>query len=422
MDRRTLLHGFDSVLRLQALCGGIILASWLIFWAVENPVTHIRDLFLYVITQVNLTVVLLHPLKFLYEDRSSRYHWPVHVIAILAVNCVVVLTSAAVIYHVDSLKSPFPDFLRHSWKFPFVANIVFAFSYEAYKVSTRRLRRHNQQLQRTIEVEIAGREADAVEMQQAREIQQNLLPKNIPQIPGFQIAGTWEPARAVGGDYYDVIQLTDTKAALCIADVSGKGISAALLMANVQAAVRAFATETVSPAEVCGRLNSVLCTNTATDKFVTMFYSVLDAPSGLLHFTNAGHLRPIVVSHNGSVARLENDGALLGIFPEWRYEVSTVRLATGDTLVLFTDGITEAEAANGEEFGEERLVDWLVSSRQLRSDILQLRLLAEVKKFSNHALADDATLIVASANSFATEAVQQTLGRTQLSYSGVHND
>ena len=422
MDRRTLLHGFDCLLRLQALCGGIILASWLIFWAVENPVTNIRDLFLYVLTQVNLSVLLLHPLKFLYEDRSSRYHWPIHVLAILVVNCLVVLASAAVIYRVDALNNPFLEFLRHSWKFPFVANLVFAFSYELYKVSTRRLRRHNQLLQRTIEVEIAGREADAIELQRAREIQENLLPKSIPQIPGFQIAGTWEPARAVGGDYYDVIPLSDSKAALCIADVSGKGISAALLMANVQAAVRAFATESVSPAEVCGRLNSVLCTNTAIDKFVTLFYGVLDAKNGVLQFTNAGHLPPIVVSEEGRVARLENDGALLGIFPEWQYEVSTVPLATGDTLVLFTDGITEAEGADGEEFGEERLTDWLVSSRHLRSDILQLRLLDEVKKFSNRALADDATLIVASANSFATEPVQQTVGRTQLSYSGVQND
>ncbi|HET8827536.1 MAG TPA: PP2C family protein-serine/threonine phosphatase [Terriglobales bacterium] len=422
MDRRTLLHGFDRVLRLQALCGGIALASWLIFWAVENPVTNIRDLFLYVLTQVNLSVLLLHPLKFFYEDRSSRYHWPIHVLAILAVNCVVVVASAAMIYQVDGLSNPFLDFLRHSWKFPFVANLVFAFSYEAYKVSTRRLRRHNQLLQRTIEVQIAGREADAIELQRAREIQENLLPKHIPQVPGFRIAGTWEPARAVGGDYYDVIQLSDSKAALCIADVSGKGISAALLMANVQAAVRAFATESVSPAEVCSRLNSVLCTNTATDKFVTLFYSVLDAQNGVLQFTNAGHLRPIVISHNASVARLENDGALLGIFPDWKYEVSRVPLATGDTLVLFTDGITEAETASGEEFGEERLIDSLVRFRHFDPQEVQAQLLTQVRAFSNHVLADDATLIVVNANSFVAEPVQKTIGYKQLSYSGVHND
>jgi phosphoserine phosphatase RsbU/P len=422
MDRRKLLHGFDCVLRLQALCGAIILASWLIFWAVENPVQNVRDLFLYVLTQLNLTVILLHPLKFLYEGRKSRYHWPIHALAILAVNCLVVVTSAAVIYGVHDMNASFSGFLRQSWKFPFVANLVFAFSYETYKVSTRRLRRHNQQLQRTIEVGIAEREADAVELQQAREIQQNLLPKSIPQIPGFEVAGTWEPARTVGGDYYDVIQLSDSEAALCIADVSGKGISAALLMANVQAAVRAFARESVPPSEVCSRLNSVLCTNTAAEKFVTLFYSVLDAKSGTLQFTNAGHLQPIIVRHDGTVARPENDGALLGIFPDWKYEVSTARLATGDTLVLFTDGITEAQAANGEEFGEERLMDWLVRYRHLRSDILQRRLLAEVKKFSNRALADDATLIVVSANSFAAESVQTALGAKQLSYSGVHND
>ena len=419
MDRRKLLHGFDCVLRLQALCGAVILASWLIFWAVENPISNVRDLFVYVLTQINLTVLFLHPLKFLYEDRSSRYHWPVHIISIFVVNCVVVVTSAAVVYSIHDWNTSFADFLRRSWKFPFVANTVFAFSYEAYKVTTRRLRRHNQQLQRTIDAEVAGREADAIELRQAREIQQNLLPKNIPQIPGFEIAGTWEPARTVGGDYYDVIQLSDSKAALCIADVSGKGISAALLMANVQAAVRAFASEAVSSAEICSRLNSVLCTNTAPEKFVTLFYSVLDANSGNLQFTNAGHLQPIVVSHDGSVARLENDGALLGIFPDWAYKVSTARLSTGDTLVLFTDGITEAEAEDGKEFGEDRLIDSLVSFRHLNSDALQSRLLSQVKRFSNRALADDATLIIVSANSFVTEPAQKALGYKQLSYSGV---
>ena len=152
---------------------------------------------------------------------------------------------------------------------------------------------------------------------------------------------------------------------------------------------------------------------------MTLFYSVLDAKSGTLQFTNAGHLRAILISNDGSVARLENDGALLGIFPDWSYDVSTVRLATGDTMVLFTDGITEAEAPDGEEFGEDRLIDSLVSIRHLSSDALQMRLLTQVKKFSNRALADDATLIVVSANSFVTEPVEKTLGYKQLSYSGV---
>lgn len=180
MNRQQISKRFDSVLRLQFLCGAIILASWLIFWAVENPVRNVPDLFIYVLTQMNLTVVLLHPLKLLYEDRSSRYHWPVHVMAILAVNCVVVIVSAAVIYRVDGLSFPFIDFLRQSWKFPFVANLVFAFAYEGYKVTTLRLRKRNQQLQQTIEIETAERETEAAELQQAREIQCGLLPKDIP--------------------------------------------------------------------------------------------------------------------------------------------------------------------------------------------------------------------------------------------------
>ena len=422
MDRRKLLHGFDCVLRLQALCGGIILASWLIFWAVENPVTNIRDLFLYVLTQVNLTVLLLHPLKFLYEDRSSRYHWPIHALAIFAVNCVVVVTSAAVIYRFDALNNPFLEFLRHSWKFPFVANLVFAFSYEAYKVTTRRLRRHNQQLRHTIEVELAERQLDSAELQQAREIQQNLLPKEIPQVAGFDIAGTWEPANVVGGDYYDVIRLSPEKVAICIADIAGKGISAALLMANVQAAVRAFASDSATPAQVCRQLNSVLCTNIAGDKFVTLFYGVLDARAQTLRFTNAGHLRPVVIACDGSAARLEEGGALLGVFPEWQYTDAVVQINPGDLLVLFTDGVTEAANRDDEEFGEDRLIQSLVALRRFGPRELQSQLLGQVKSFCNGALTDDATLIILTANSLITEPVRETLGHRQLSYSGVQND
>jgi sigma-B regulation protein RsbU (phosphoserine phosphatase) len=292
MNRQQISKRFDSVLRLQFLCGAIILASWLIFWAVENPVRNVPDLFIYVLTQMNLTVVLLHPLKLLYEDRSSRYHWPVHVMTILAVNCVVVIVSAAVIYRVDGLSFPFIDFLRQSWKFPFVANLVFAFAYEGYKVTTLRLRKRNQQLQQTIEIETAERETEAAELQQAREIQCGLLPKDIPQLPTFEIAAAWEPARLVGGDYYDVIQLAKDKLGICIADVVGKGVSAALLMAKVQASLRAFASESASPAYVCRRINSVLCSNLAEGKFVTLFYGVLDQRTRILHYTNAGPSSP----------------------------------------------------------------------------------------------------------------------------------
>ena len=404
MNRQQISAAADRFLRLQGLCAAIILASWLIFWAVENPVRNVRDLFIYVLTQINLTVLLLHPLKFLYEDRHVRYHWPVHVVAILAVNCLVVVTSAAVIYQVDGLNPPFINFLKHSWKFPFVANLVVAFGYETYKVTTRRLRRSNQQLQHKIEFEIAERELEVGELKQALDIQRGLLPKEIPQVPGFEIVGGWEPARIVGGDYYDVIRLGPNKVAICIADVAGKGVSAALLMANVQAAVRAFASEDTPPSRVCSRINSVLCTNIAPGKFVTLFYGVLDAERRTLEFANAGHPPPLLVRQGRDKAtRLENSGALLGVFPDWKYEDSSLNLQPGDILLLFTDGITEASAEDGEEYGEQRLVDALEGPSVISVEDLHSRVFGSVKQFCKSRMCDDATLLMVAAPAAGAE-------------------
>ena len=403
MTRREIPAAFDSFLRLQGLCGAIVLASWLIFWAVENPVRDVGNLFIYVLTQVNLTVVLLYPFRFLYEDRRVRYHWPFHLISIVAINGVVVVTSAAVIYRVDGLSLPFVRFLHQSWKFPFVANLLFAFPYEAYKITTSRLRRHNQQLQREIEVETAEREIEAEELKRAQEIQLGLLPKEIPQLADFAIAGAWAPARVVGGDYYDVIRLSKQKVALCIADVAGKGVSAALLMANVQAAVRAFGSEDAPPSLVCKHTNSALCANTAADKFVTMFYGVLDAATSTLTYANAGHPPPILLRNGGRVIHLDTGGALLGVIPGWRYEDAVLQLQPGDLLVLFTDGITEAVRPDGQEFGEDRMISAILESGKHSPSELQSDLFRQIKTFCNAPLSDDATLIVVARAPLASE-------------------
>src|SRR5579864_38612 len=397
MERRNISASFDGFARLQVLSLGIILASWLIFWALNQPVTNIRDLFIYVLVQVNLSALMLWPMKFLYQDRRSPYHWPIHVASIFAVTAVVVVASALAIHRVHSFPMPFFAFLRQSWKFPFVANLVFAFAYEAYKVTTCRLKRHNLELQQTITVEAAEREVEAEELKQAQDIQRGLLPKDVPQLPEFAIAGTWEPARVVGGDYYDVIRLSKNKLAICIADVAGKGVSAALLMANVQAAVRAFAAEYFPPSRVCAQINSVLFTNTASDKFVTLFYGVLDARTRSLQYTNAGHPRPLIVHSSGKTTRLENGGALLGVFPNWAYEDSIVELEPGDLLLLFTDGITEATAPGGEEFGEERLIAATTIPHQRTLEDLQSHVLSQVKDFCQSQMADDATLLMVAA-------------------------
>jgi hypothetical protein len=217
MTRRDISGKLQGLFRLQALCVGIMLASWAILWAVERPVTNIRDLVTYVLIQVNLSALALNP------DRG-----PIHLGAITIVSAAVVVISTAVIYRVNSLHGEFLAFLRHSWKFPLVANPVFAFAYETYKVTTCRLRSHNRQLQQTIQDENVEHEIEAEELKRALEIQRGLLPKEIPQLSGFQITGAWQPAHIVGGDYYDVIQLSSHKLGICIADVVGKGVSAAL--------------------------------------------------------------------------------------------------------------------------------------------------------------------------------------------------
>jgi phosphoserine phosphatase RsbU/P len=184
-----------------------------------------------------------------------------------------------------------------------------------------------------------------------------LLPSKLPQIPGAQIAGAWQPAREVGGDYFDVIQLDEKRIGICVGDVAGKGITAALLMANLQASFRAFATAEASPQVVCIELNKFLCANTAPGKFVTFFYAVFDGDVHTLTYENAGHSPGLLARSNGTTESLRAGGAVLGALPDWTYQDHAAQLQPGDKLLLSTDGITEAESAQLEEFGEERLLE-----------------------------------------------------------------
>jgi sigma-B regulation protein RsbU (phosphoserine phosphatase) len=229
---------------------------------------------------------------------------------------------------------------------------------------------------------------------EAREIQQELLPTEISQIPGYEISGAWKPARLVGGDYFDVLEFGQGRVALCIADVVGKGLPAALLMSNLQAAIKAVALDSLLPQELCARLNRFMCSNTAPDKFITFFYGLIDAAQRKLVYSNAGHNSPILRRRDGSSIRLQEGGVALGIFPEWRYEAGETELAPGDRLVLFTDGVTEAMSPQGEEFGEERLLALLDAAPEAGAAEMQERILQAVTEFSGSELHDDATLIV----------------------------
>jgi len=235
----------------------------------------------------------------------------------------------------------------------------------------------------------------AYELQRVREIQERLLPMTPSQLgAGLEISHYWRPARAVSGDYFDAIDLGGGKHGLCIADVVGKGMPAALLMSNVQAAVKAVASESTTPSDLCSRVNRVLAGNLAPGNFVTMFYSVFDSETRSLTYTNAGHLAPMLVRADGSVERLESGGALLGVFRNWQFEERQASLRPGDRLVLFTDGVTELADTAEEEFGEERLEGLLRESRDLRAADLKQRVLDAIAAHNNGEYQDDITVVV----------------------------
>jgi serine phosphatase RsbU (regulator of sigma subunit)/DNA-binding transcriptional regulator YhcF (GntR family) len=229
------------------------------------------------------------------------------------------------------------------------------------------------------------------EAEYALDIQRGLLPRKIPQVPGFMIAGSWQPAKTVGGDYYDVFKLSDTELALVIADVAGKGIPAALLMASLQATVRAYATS--DSRDVCGKVNRAISASNTLGKFITFFYAVLDSAGRRLTYTNAGHNPPLLARQDGSCLRLETGGAVLGVFADGAYEQAGIDLLPGDRLVLFTDGITEAAGSLEEEFGEERLIAVLRENPAAPAPALRDAIMRRVTQFCREDFADDATLL-----------------------------
>jgi phosphoserine phosphatase RsbU/P len=234
------------------------------------------------------------------------------------------------------------------------------------------------------------------EVLEARKIQEGLLPKDIPRLPGFEICGAWRPSNIVGGDYYDVLELSKTSVALCIGDVVGKGMPAALLMSNLQAAIRGVATHALQPRELCAKVGRGIRGNLAPEKFISLFYALLDAPAKRLTYANAGHNSPILVRADGTTFRLDHGGPVIGIFSDGSYAQGEISLLSGDRLLLYTDGVTEAANNQDEEFGEERLTQLLQENRKLKAQDLQAKILATVTEFCQGNFRDDVTLVTVS--------------------------
>jgi sigma-B regulation protein RsbU (phosphoserine phosphatase) len=392
--------------REQAIYISLSVVVAAIFWAVGQPINPLTIL-LYSLCIGNLLTLLGSRLSWLFSERPFPYNWLVFLAVLVVLTPPVYVIASVVVWWI---APPTPQSLWHliitGWKFPLLVTVVFSVVMFLYGTTKEHLERRNVELQRSVELGAARIEMQEQELERAREIQQSLLPKDIPQLPGFEIAAAWRPARIVGGDYFDVLRLGENRLAICVADVVGKGVSAALLMANVQATVRAFARRGASrhappaaksPAWVCSRVNSVLCGNIATEKFVTFFYGVLDADKRTLQYCNAGHPSPILVSSD-SVRRLAADGAVLGVFPTWKYEDSTISLSPGDRLLLFTDGITEASGSHGQEFGEDNIAALAKAHSASSASELNSHVLAQASDFCGGQFQDDATLLVIAVN------------------------
>ncbi|MCI0487343.1 MAG: serine/threonine-protein phosphatase [Blastocatellia bacterium] len=241
--------------------------------------------------------------------------------------------------------------------------------------------------------QLAIREA---ELNFAREVQRSLFPRQLPQGGGLEFAGVCIPARGISGDYYDVLQLPDGRLIFAIADISGKGISAAILMANLQAVLRTLVETSRSPGEVCSRLNHHLHQVTDESKFATFFFAQWDPARRLLCYINAGHHAPILMgSHRGR--RLDQGGVPLGMFPDSEFHMGELALEPRDLLVLYSDGVTEAASVGGEEFGEGRLTSIVEAHSDRPLVEIKGHILDAVRNWSGKELEDDVTLLIARA-------------------------
>ena len=254
-----------------------------------------------------------------------------------------------------------------------------------------------QKLQAQVERVNAARQAQqrhAAEVQEARDIQNKLLPKRLPEVADYEIAGMTQPVRFVGGDYYNVVRVSEDQTVLCIADVAGKGMPAALLMSSLQAALKPLLWQKLPPRELCSRLNRILCDITPVGKFISFFYSVLDSRENRLTYCNAGHNPPIVIRGGGEAAELNAAGAVLGQFPDWVYEQSEIRLERGDRLILFTDGLVEAADVDEEPFGEQRLVAAALEAPAQHAGELMHSIMQAASAHCGGHFQDDASMVV----------------------------
>ena len=235
-----------------------------------------------------------------------------------------------------------------------------------------------------------------IEIDIARRVQARLFPQNLPRLETLEYVGGCVQARQVGGDYYDFLDMGPGALGIVLADISGKGMSGALLMANLQANLRSqYAVALDDLPRLLRSVNRLFYENTTDESYATMFFGVYDDACGRLRFANCGHVAPLILRADGSLRRLTSTTTVLGLFLEWETPIEEEKLHPGDLLVICTDGVTEAPNSQGEEYGEARLTELVRQSRHLPVKELLAAIQASVEQFSGSTQADDITLIVA---------------------------
>jgi serine phosphatase RsbU (regulator of sigma subunit) len=247
----------------------------------------------------------------------------------------------------------------------------------------------------------------AHELEIARQVQARLFPQRLPELESLEYSGACVQTHQVGGDYYDFLDLGQARLCLVLGDIAGKGIAAALLMANLQANLRSLcATAAEQPEQLLRSVNRLFYENTADNAYATLFYSEFDDRTCRLRYANCGHLPGLLVRREGMVERLSSTAPVLGLFTDWPCRTAEVELCPGDLFAIYTDGITEALNPRDEEFGEERLLEVMTQARDRSPSHIVNAVFDEVRRFSGGRQRDDVTLIVARCRARGAATVQ----------------
>ncbi|MGC2694827.1 MAG: SpoIIE family protein phosphatase [Candidatus Angelobacter sp.] len=263
-------------------------------------------------------------------------------------------------------------------------------------VSLDEISRAIEQRRRAIAAKLEAERRAAHEMEIAKQVQARLFPQALPQVQTLEYAGICIQAREVGGDYYDFLSLGPDRLGFALADISGKGIAAALIMANLQANLRTQSAIAWEEPELFLRsVNKLFYENTAENAYASLFFGAYDDEVRRLRYANCGHLCALVLRADGAIERLDSTCTVMGLFKDWECSMADCGLFAGDMITLYTDGITESFNDAGEEFGEQRLIEALQQNRGSSPQAILECVVEAVRRFSTHEQQDDITLIIA---------------------------